>query len=279
MMAMRKALSAGFTGGTVETGDREVRDGMTAVVEAQNLPTNTTGGEAEADRDRDSLAAPGALAPQGSNSSASKDGGDHPTLDSRLHNDRVAEYNRSRTAKRLDSASTATENTSPLASMYARDSSVHAPADSESDIDDVSRYGPNLWLDLSHWAKEHDELAPWQRALAYSIGDRLRNDQPPSAKQAKQGLIVIRAALDAGFSPQAGERHRQKIRAAVNRMMPTAGSMLRKDLLAAVAKEVGDAVSPDRIRMLVNAELRSEQEKGTLAVTQYAIRRNSSSTE
>lgn len=55
------------------------------------------------------------------------------------------------------------------------------------------------WFDISSWAKETDNLAPWQRSLAYSLGRLGGQGRPPSQKQAKQGLILLEEARRLGF--------------------------------------------------------------------------------
>lgn len=66
-------------------------------------------------------------------------------------------------------------------------------------IDAVSAVDAEVWLSISSWAKQTASLLPWQRSLAYSIG-KLRGDgRTPSAKQAKQGGILLAEAARVGF--------------------------------------------------------------------------------
>lgn len=55
------------------------------------------------------------------------------------------------------------------------------------------------WFKVSNWAKETDNLAPWQRSLAYSLGRLASQGKPPSSKQATQGLKIIAEAQRLGF--------------------------------------------------------------------------------
>ena len=55
------------------------------------------------------------------------------------------------------------------------------------------------WLGISRWAKETDNLLPWQRSLAFSLGRLVGNHRPPSAKQAVQGLKILDESERRGF--------------------------------------------------------------------------------
>ena len=55
------------------------------------------------------------------------------------------------------------------------------------------------WFGISRWAKETDNLAPWQRGLAFSLGRLVGNNRPPSAKQAVQGLKILEESERRGF--------------------------------------------------------------------------------
>jgi hypothetical protein len=57
-----------------------------------------------------------------------------------------------------------------------------------------------VWYTISKWAKENQQLMPWQRGIAFSLG-RLRDaGKPPSMKQAIQGRKLLLDALAAGYS-------------------------------------------------------------------------------
>lgn len=55
------------------------------------------------------------------------------------------------------------------------------------------------WFELSSWARETDSLQPWQRSLAYSLGRLAGRGIEPSAKQARQGVIILNEILALGF--------------------------------------------------------------------------------
>jgi hypothetical protein len=57
-----------------------------------------------------------------------------------------------------------------------------------------------VWYAISKWAKESDELKPWQRSLSFSIGRLRELGKPPSSKQAVQGRKLLLEAVDAGYS-------------------------------------------------------------------------------
>jgi hypothetical protein len=58
------------------------------------------------------------------------------------------------------------------------------------------------WLEIAHWARETSNLLAWQRGLSYSLGQRVDRGAPPTAKQATQGMVLLREALQRGFRPQ-----------------------------------------------------------------------------
>jgi hypothetical protein len=55
------------------------------------------------------------------------------------------------------------------------------------------------WFGISRWAKETDNLLPWQRSLAFSLGRLVGNNRPPSAKQAVQGMKILDESERRGF--------------------------------------------------------------------------------
>lgn len=57
----------------------------------------------------------------------------------------------------------------------------------------------DTWFQLSHWAKETENLKPWQRGLAFSLGRLAANKKVPSDKQSVQGLKILEEAERRGF--------------------------------------------------------------------------------
>ena len=50
-----------------------------------------------------------------------------------------------------------------------------------------------------HWAKETNNLEPWQRGIAFSVGSLIKRGKTPSYKQAKQAQIIYDVAMEKGF--------------------------------------------------------------------------------
>ena len=55
------------------------------------------------------------------------------------------------------------------------------------------------WFALSHWARETNSLAPWQRGLSFSLGRLVAKNTTPSPKQAIQGAKILDEAGRRGF--------------------------------------------------------------------------------
>lgn len=58
------------------------------------------------------------------------------------------------------------------------------------------------WLRLSGWAKQTDNLEPYQRAIAYSVGRQLQRGRVMSTKQAAQLRVALKEARRLGFVEQ-----------------------------------------------------------------------------
>lgn len=70
-------------------------------------------------------------------------------------------------------------------------------------IDEIARVPGDNWLALANWAKETDNLQPWQRSLAFSLGRLAKQGREPSRKQAIQGRRILDEAERLGFSMSA----------------------------------------------------------------------------
>lgn len=66
-------------------------------------------------------------------------------------------------------------------------------------IDRISNISGEVWLSISNWAKETNNLAPWQRGIAFSVGTLIKRGKKPSYKQAKQAEIIYASAAEKGF--------------------------------------------------------------------------------
>ncbi|NQD88849.1 AIPR family protein [Paenarthrobacter sp. CM16] len=80
-----------------------------------------------------------------------------------------------------------------------------APRSSEEGeaIDRVCAVDGEVWKSLSTWAKQTDNLAAWQRGIAFSIGRVLSSGKEPSVKQAIQGHKILIEAERLGFDIKA----------------------------------------------------------------------------
>jgi hypothetical protein len=98
-------------------------------------------------------------------------------------------------------AALATELTSEVQGVEASGSSKGGARDA-ADPEDLARVlavEAETWFALSRWARETDSLLAWQRALSYSLGRLAGRGGEPSAKQAKQGVILLDEAAALGF--------------------------------------------------------------------------------
>lgn len=85
-------------------------------------------------------------------------------------------------------------------------SGLEAPDEEERQlIAQVSAVPAQTWLQLSHWAKETDNLQTWQRGIAFSVGRRLQQGREPSRKQATQAARILSEAQRLGFRGDAVE--------------------------------------------------------------------------
>lgn len=72
------------------------------------------------------------------------------------------------------------------------------PAEEEL-ISRVAEIPGTVWFELSHWAKETDNLQGWQRSIAFSLGRIAGNGRRPSRKQAVQAEKILAEAQRLGF--------------------------------------------------------------------------------
>ena len=66
-------------------------------------------------------------------------------------------------------------------------------------IDWVCTIPAAVWLSISKWAKDTNNLQPWQRGIAFSVGTLVGREKKPSVKQAKQAEIIYQSAKEKGF--------------------------------------------------------------------------------
>ena len=83
-----------------------------------------------------------------------------------------------------------------------RKQDLSSPDESETKlVDQAATIASATWFELSKWAKDTHNLAPWQRSLAYSLGMLSGQGRRLSVKQARQGLLALEAARNLGFRP------------------------------------------------------------------------------
>lgn len=73
----------------------------------------------------------------------------------------------------------------------------------EKDHEEVAalmNIAPDVWFKLSSWAKETDNLQPWQRGIAYSMGSLLARGAKPSRKQTEHSVKILEEAKRLGFN-------------------------------------------------------------------------------
>lgn len=85
--------------------------------------------------------------------------------------------------------------------VTAAEALVHDPEVARN-ISRVMEVHAETWFRISRWAKETDNLLPWQRGLAFSLGKLIGNNKPPSPKQAVQGLKILEEATRRGFKSE-----------------------------------------------------------------------------
>lgn len=89
----------------------------------------------------------------------------------------------------------------PSKTPIARNSVESTTDDEQRVIDEAKAIPAETWFALSHWAKETNNFQPWQRGLLFKLGTIVGRKQNPSYKQARQGLLAYREAVEKGFSP------------------------------------------------------------------------------
>ena len=70
---------------------------------------------------------------------------------------------------------------------------------SKNAVLEVEKYSADeLWA-LATWAKETNNLAPWQRSIVGSSANIVTRGKKPSPKQAVQVINAMKQALELGF--------------------------------------------------------------------------------
>lgn len=80
---------------------------------------------------------------------------------------------------------------------------VSAPNEHEQQlITSVTDVPADIWFQISKWSKETNNLQPWQRSLAFSIGRLVSTSGNVSIKQAKHGAVILEEVQRLGFKEQ-----------------------------------------------------------------------------
>jgi hypothetical protein len=85
------------------------------------------------------------------------------------------------------------------------DTSDLSPADLDA-IHRCQKISAQDWIRISQWGSETGALKDWQSGIAATLGGYAARDwaKPPSVKQAKRGLEILRLAEEEG-GPLAAE--------------------------------------------------------------------------
>lgn len=67
-------------------------------------------------------------------------------------------------------------------------------------IEEAAKIPAETWFALSRWAKETNNLQPWQRSIIFSVGTLIGRGKKPSYKQANQAIKGYNEAVKRGFS-------------------------------------------------------------------------------
>ena len=82
------------------------------------------------------------------------------------------------------------------------DNSVELTENDQAIIDEAASIPASTWFELSRWAKETQNFAPWQRSIVFSVGTLIGREKKPSIKQSIQALKVYKGAIEKGFASE-----------------------------------------------------------------------------
>ena len=83
-------------------------------------------------------------------------------------------------------------------------------SDEAAIIERVKEVDGDLWMAVSHWAKQTGNLAAWQRSIAFSLGRLAKQNKDPSLKQAVQGVKILEEVQRLGFKLERGDRTQEQ---------------------------------------------------------------------
>jgi hypothetical protein len=70
--------------------------------------------------------------------------------------------------------------------------------DEQRMIDEIAGIPAETWFGIATWAKDTGNLQPWQRGIAFGVGQRIAQNREPSIKQARQARILYEEARRLG---------------------------------------------------------------------------------
>lgn len=92
------------------------------------------------------------------------------------------------------------ENESVLSSCKTATMLLNDATDEEKElIDRITAIPADVWLSISKWAKDTNNLQSWQRSISFSVGTLIGRGKRPSVKLARQAEIIYNAAKEKGF--------------------------------------------------------------------------------
>lgn len=94
--------------------------------------------------------------------------------------------------------------TSPTESPDGGVSNTGDSPDEQAVISAVTAIPATDWFAVARWAKETRNLEPWQRQIAYTIGQYIGKGWAITARQARQGMRLMDEARRLGFQPSPG---------------------------------------------------------------------------
>ena len=74
------------------------------------------------------------------------------------------------------------------------------PQEEDPRVGEMMRIPADTWLQLSNWAKQTDNLAGHQRAIAYGVGRQLQRGRPITLRQAIQLEVILEESQRLGFA-------------------------------------------------------------------------------
>lgn len=92
------------------------------------------------------------------------------------------------------------ESENVLSSRKTATTLLNSATDEEKElINRITAIPADVWLSISKWAKDTNNLQPWQRSISFSVGTLVGRGKRPSVKQARQADKIYNVAKEKGF--------------------------------------------------------------------------------